>query len=98
VAQDLEGEFHVIQFQKLTNSYSLVAVMLGHLRMNVDEAIDALITVATAVFPEGSQDVPDPEANSNSLKGAIEEILQTKETAVNAKMHERARQQNRCKV
>jgi hypothetical protein len=98
VAQDLEGEFHVIQSRKLTNDGSLVAVMLGHLRMNVEEAIDGLITVATTVFPEGSQDIPEPETNSTNLKGAIEEILQTKEITVNAKMHARDGPQNRCKV
>jgi hypothetical protein len=42
--------------------------MLGHLRMNVDDAIDALINVATAIFPEGSQDVTDPEANSKKTQ------------------------------
>jgi hypothetical protein len=98
VARDLEGELHIRPIPELTDGYSLVAVMLGHLRMNVDEAIDALITVATAVFPEGSQDIPEPETNSKNLKGAIEEMLQTKEIAVNAKMHERDSPQQRCKV
>jgi hypothetical protein len=98
VAQDLEGEFHVIRSRKLTNSYSLIAIMLGHLRMNVDEAIEGLITVATTIFPEGSQDIPEPETNSKNLKEAIEEMLQTKEITVNTKMHERDRPQKRCKV
>jgi hypothetical protein len=72
--------------------------MLGHLRMNVDEAIDALITVATAVFGEDSQDIAAPEANSKHLKEAIEEIIQTREIRVNSKMYERDRPQTRCKV
>jgi hypothetical protein len=83
--------FRVIQSRKLTNGHSLVSVMLGHLTMNADEAIDALITVATTIFPEGSQDVPELEANSKNLKDAIEEMLQTKGISVNAKMHERDR-------
>jgi hypothetical protein len=98
VAQDLEGEFHVIQSRKLTNDGSLVAVMLGHLRMNVEEAIDWLITVATTIFPEGSQDIPEPEINSKNLKSAIEKMLRTKEITLNAKMRERDRPQDRCKV
>ena len=72
--------------------------MLGHLRMNVDEAIDALITVATAVFPEVSQDITDPAANSRNLKDAIEDMLQARNIPINTKMYERDRQQTRCKV
>jgi hypothetical protein len=72
--------------------------MLGHLRMNVDEAIDALINVASAVFAEESQDVIDPEANSEHLEESIEEMLQTRGIPFNAKMHERDHPQTRCKV
>jgi hypothetical protein len=77
---------------------SLVALMLGRLRMNVDDAIDALIAVTTAIFPEGSQDVPDPETNSRKLKEAIEDILQTRGLAVNTKMYERNSPQPGSKV
>jgi hypothetical protein len=72
--------------------------MLGHLRMNVDEAIDALINVATAVVTGESQYAADPEANLQHLKEAIEEMLQTREIHVNYKMYERERPQKRCKV
>jgi hypothetical protein len=76
----------------------MVAIMLGYLRMNVDEAIDALITVATAIFPEGSQGIGDPEANSRNLKDAIEDMLQARNIPVNTKMYERCQPQPRCKV
>jgi hypothetical protein len=66
--------------------------------MNVDEAIDALITVATAIFPEDSQDTTDPEANSRNLKEAIENMLQARNIQLNTKMYERSRPQPRCKV
>jgi hypothetical protein len=72
--------------------------MLGHLRMNVDDAIDMLITVTTAIFPEGSQDVPDPETNSRKLKEVIEDMLQTRGLAVNTRMYERDSPQTGCKV
>jgi hypothetical protein len=77
---------------------SLVALMLGRLRMNVDDAIDALIAVTTGIFPEGSQDVPDPGTNSRKLKEAIEDMLQTRGLAVNTKMYERNSPQTACKV
>jgi hypothetical protein len=72
--------------------------MLGRLRMNVDDAIDALINVATAIFPEGSQEVIDPETNSTKLKEAIENMLQTRGLAVNIKMYERNSPLTGCKV
>ncbi|KIM24435.1 hypothetical protein M408DRAFT_47959, partial [Serendipita vermifera MAFF 305830] len=56
----------------------LVAIMLGLLRMNVNEAIDGLLDVTSCVFPDDSSDVIDREANTNNLRGAIEGILQTK--------------------
>ena len=84
--------------QKLTIIDSLVALMLGHLRMNVDDAIDALIAVATAIFPEGSQDATDPETNSRKLKEVIEDMLQTRGVPLAAKMYERNSPQTRCKV
>ena len=66
--------------------------------MNVDDAIDALITVTTAIFPEGSQDVPDPETNSKKLKEMIEDMVQTRGLLVNTKMYERGSPQTACKV
>jgi hypothetical protein len=66
--------------------------------MSVDEAIDALVTVATAVFPRGSQEEVDPDFNSKNLKNAIEDMLQTREVPVNSKMYEPDRPQTSCKV
>jgi hypothetical protein len=72
--------------------------MLGRLRMNVTDAIDALVTVAATIFPEGSQEVSDPNANSRKLKDAIEDMLQTRGLPVNVKMYERSSPETRCKV
>jgi hypothetical protein len=88
----------VIQSVKLNVDDSLVAIMLGYLRMNVEEAINALLTVATAVFAEGSQATVDPDANSKNLKESIEGILQTRKIPIKTKMYERDRQQTGCKV
>jgi len=71
---------------------------LGVLRMNVDEAVEALIGVATTIFPGGSQSTNDPVRNSEVLKEAIEGLLQTRGVSVNAKMYEADRPQARCKV
>jgi hypothetical protein len=95
----LEGEFGSQIISNLTHGdCSLVAIILGHLRMNVTDAIDALIAVATAIFPEGSQEIPDPESNSKKLKDAIEDMLQTRGLPINAKMYYRNGPQTGCKV
>jgi len=72
--------------------------MLALLRMNVDDAIDALISVAHSIFPEESQDVNNKERNSKVLKEAIEDLLQTRGVPLNAKMYEKDRPETRCKV
>jgi hypothetical protein len=95
----LEGEFGSQIVSNLTKGdCSLVAIMLGRLRMNLNDAIDALIAVATAIFPEGSQEVPAPETNSKMLKDAIEDMLQTRGLPVNTKMYDRNSPQTGCKV
>jgi hypothetical protein len=85
--------------QSLTkDGYSFVSLVLGRLRMNVDDAVDALLNVAAAIFPEGSQEVANPEANSEALKETIEDMLQTRGLAVNTKMYERNNPRTGCKV
>jgi len=71
--------------------------MLGHLRMNIEEAIDALITVATAVFVDGSRDLNDKEGNSKKLKEAIENLLRTRRIPISTEMRG-SLQQATCKV
>jgi hypothetical protein len=72
--------------------------MLGHLRMNVNEAIDALLEVALSVFPEGSQQTSDPETNSRNLKMSIERLLQARGLPPDTKMVDRSRPSMRCNV
>jgi hypothetical protein len=89
----------VISSQNLTKrGCSLVVLLLGRLRMNVNEAIDALIAVATVIFPESSQGVADPETNLRGLKDAIENVLRTRGLPVNTKMYDRNSPQTGCKV
>lgn len=72
--------------------------MLGHFRMNISQAIDSLLDVAFAVFPEGSQQASSSETNSNKLKEAIEDILQTRQIPLDTKMNEPDRPRIGCKV
>ena len=72
--------------------------MLGHLRMNVDDAIDALLAVASAIFPEGSQEVIDRDRNTEKLKEEIENLLEKRSISPNTKMNEQNSPPVRCKV
>jgi hypothetical protein len=95
----LAGAFGIPLFDLiLTGYYRLVALMLGHFRMNISQAIDSLLDVAYTVFPEGSQQTPNPETNSEKLKAAIEDMLQARQIPLDTKMNEQSRQQTRCKV
>jgi hypothetical protein len=85
-------------YPNLTSDCRLVALMLGHFRMNISQAIDLLLDVAYTVFPEGPQETPNPETNSEKLKAAIEDMLQARQIPLETKMYEPGRPQTACKV
>ena len=76
----------------------LVAVLLAHLRMNVDEAIDALLNVALAIFPNNPDPVLDPEMRIRRLGESVEAILQTRGIPPDRKMQDTSEDSIRCKV
>jgi hypothetical protein len=77
--------------------YSLVAILLGHLRMNVDEAIEALLHVALAIFP-GDPTKTDPETRTGRLRESVENLLQTRGIPLDRKMQEKGEEPAGCKV
>ena len=72
--------------------------MLGLFRMNVNEAIDRLLDVASIVFPEGSQDTIDPEINTKRLKEAVEALVQARNISLDTKMNQESHGHTTCKV
>ena len=66
--------------------------------MNVDQAVNALFDVISAVFPENPQETSTPETNSRKLKKAIEDMLQAREVPLSTKMRDPNRPQPQCKV
>jgi len=66
--------------------------------MTTEHAINALLDVALAVFPDGPQEIHDTEANSKSLKQAIEDILQGCEISLTSMMYDENRPPSKCKV
>jgi hypothetical protein len=51
--------------------------MLGTLRMNLDDIIDGLLTLADSLFPQSDPDiVRTPDENLDILKKAIRDLLE----------------------
>jgi hypothetical protein len=77
--------------------YRLVAILLGHLRMNVDEAIEALLDLALAIFP-GDPTNTDTETRTRRLRESVEGLLQTREVPLDRKMQDKGEELAGCKV
>jgi hypothetical protein len=77
---------------------SLAALMLGHLRMDAEQAIEALQDVATAVFPPERPEKHDPRQNLNNLKAAIEKMLKDQNLPADLKMVDERKEPPKCKV
>jgi hypothetical protein len=82
----------------LINLFRLVAVLIGHLRMNFNEAVDTLLEVASAVFPEAPQQTIDRESNTKELRKAVEGILEARNIPLSTKMNDPACTAINCKV
>jgi Patatin-like phospholipase len=75
----------------------LVAILLGHLRMTVDEAIEALLDVAAATFPDDSPNFGH-ETRTRQLSESVKSILQARGIAPDMKMQDTDENSARCKV
>jgi hypothetical protein len=87
----------------LTQSDSLIAIMLGRLRMSVDECIDAYVKLMERVFKRrenisfvGFLGGVKPRFSSDGLKEAIIEVLKERKIAPD-ELFENGQQQG-CKV
>jgi hypothetical protein len=82
----------------LIGCFRLVAILIGHLHMNLNEAIDTLLEVASAVFPEEPQQTIDHDSNTKELRKAVESILDARNIPLNTKMNDPQRPPTKCKV
>jgi hypothetical protein len=78
--------------------FRLVAICLGHLRMNVDEAIEALQDVALAVFSDNNQPNLDPETRMTQLGESVTSMLQARGIPPDRKMQDKGEEFVGCKV
>jgi hypothetical protein len=72
--------------------------MIGLLRMTMNQAIDAVVAITSAVFPDGSREAADRSENSQNFKAVLESILQARHISVDIKMFERSQPPSTCKV
>lgn len=64
----------------------MVAFMLGHLRMNVDQVMDALLVLMAHISFDDSEDSIDRESNSTTLRNLLEDTLSARGIAADTKM------------
>ncbi|KIM22389.1 hypothetical protein M408DRAFT_43504, partial [Serendipita vermifera MAFF 305830] len=76
---------------------SLAALLLGHLRMNVDQSIDTLLNIATAIPSAFSDDQATLEENAKSLQKTVKEAIKECGIALDVKMEDK-RLSSKCKV
>jgi hypothetical protein len=65
--------------------------------MNADEAIEALLDVALAIFP-GDTPTFDAEARTKQLRASVESLLQNRRVPLDRKMQEKGDDPAGCKV
>jgi hypothetical protein len=66
--------------------------------MTVDAAIDALLTIAAAVFPYDPEIKESPETNMKVLKTYIEDLLEARNIPPGTKLGDRSLPPTKCKV
>jgi hypothetical protein len=66
--------------------------------MSVNEAVDALLDVGSAIFRDDSQQPPDLASNTTKLVEAIEGILRRRDVHPETKMNDPDGPPARCKV
>ncbi|KIM19774.1 hypothetical protein M408DRAFT_83065, partial [Serendipita vermifera MAFF 305830] len=78
--------------------FSMVAFMLGYLRMNVDQATDELLALTNVLVFDGSNGDIDREKNSNDLTKSLEKMLRTRAIAPETEMKDTKLPSKRSKV
>ncbi|KIM23314.1 hypothetical protein M408DRAFT_264347 [Serendipita vermifera MAFF 305830] len=75
----------------------LAALLIGHLRMNVDQAIDTLLDIAISIPSSSSDDQATLEANASSLRNTVNEAIEGCGIALDVKTEDK-RLSSKCKV
>jgi hypothetical protein len=66
--------------------------------MTTDQAIDALLTIVSAIFPYDPGNAEIPEVNLQNLKVAIEDLLEARNIPPETKMNDKRFPPMKCRV
>jgi hypothetical protein len=66
--------------------------------MSIDDTIEELAKIGTAIFPSGDNEITTPEANLTTLREAIEDMLRRHQHPVDIKLNDEMLRDSRCKV
>ena len=78
----------------ISHSPRFCALLLGRLRMTIEQAMEELSTIGTAIFPKGPSEISSPEANLDKLRKCIERMLKSFDHPIDLKL----RSDSGCKV
>ena len=97
------GGFVVIVLQTCPVSYTplvlrLLAIMIGRLRMSIDEAIKYYDSLTKRVFSEGKKTIGDGKFKATVLEDVIKEIVETKTGDADSHMMDTHSEGNVCKT
>jgi hypothetical protein len=75
-----------------------VSFLLGPLRLPVSQAIEELVILGTAIFPDGDEVMPTLEENSKQLKEAVEDMLERHNYPIDIKLKDSRFTGSQCKT
>ncbi|KIM20673.1 hypothetical protein M408DRAFT_81613, partial [Serendipita vermifera MAFF 305830] len=76
----------------------LASLLLGRLRMDVDQAIETLLKMATAIPSTSAEDQATLEANTGSLLKVVSEAMKDCGITLDVKMYDKSLSPPKCKV
>lgn len=74
------------------------ALLLGRLRMSVEQAMEELATIGTTLFPGNPNEMATPEANTTIMVEAMKDMLRRHKLAPDIKLNDKALRGSSCKV
>ncbi|KIM19822.1 hypothetical protein M408DRAFT_30898 [Serendipita vermifera MAFF 305830] len=76
----------------------LSALMLGCLRLSVEQTMSELATIGSTLFTQRKGVIATPDANTNMLKEAIEDLLKRHQYPISLRLKDKTFRNGRCKV
>ncbi|KIM20749.1 hypothetical protein M408DRAFT_123984 [Serendipita vermifera MAFF 305830] len=76
----------------------LSALLLGCLRLSIEDAMEELAAIGTAIFTQRVEDIVTPDSNLAKLREAVEDLLKRHKYPIDIKLKDQRFRNGRCKV